>query len=103
MPNKRYLPSKFGLELEHTFTTYTLWAPVIRTNDIIVRLVDGSRYTVTNKSESSVRGIKLHQAFDMEQLTEKDISYLITDAAIQKALDQSKVAGFVNSGYLNFG
>lgn len=103
MPNKRYIPSKFGLELEHSFSTYMLWAPVVRSEDLIVRLVDGSRYNVTQKSESSVRGIKLHQAFDMEQLSEKDITYLVTDESIQRALTQGNVAGFIRDGFKDFG
>ncbi len=103
MPPKRYTQTKFGLELQHSFSTYALWAPIVRVGDIVVRLQDGSRYAVTDRKESSVRGILLHQEWDMEQLGEKDIRYLVTDANIDRALAQARVAGFVRDGFKNFG
>ena len=80
-----------------------LWEPVVRVGDLIVRLQDGSRYEITDRSESSDRGIRLHQEADLRQVMRTDILMQVTDEKINNALEGAEKAGFVRDGFKAFG
>ena len=103
MPTKDFDPDVRGYTLDHAFTSYMLWEPVVRNGDLIVRLQDGSRYEITSRSESSDRGIRLHQDADLRQVMRTDILMQVTDEKINKALEGAEKAGFVRDGFLAFG
>ena len=103
LPGKNFDQAQRGFELDHVFTTYMLWEPVVRTDDLVVRLTDGSRYLVDSRRESSSRGIRLHQDVTLRQVERTHILMQLTDAKIQAALDRAELAGFVRDGFKAFG
>ena len=102
-PDKVYKPTKRGFELNHAFNTYMLQTPIVRTGDIVVRSLSGERYWVEKVRQSSVRGINLSQAFDMNQIPRDDIRGGITNAAIAKALEKVQFPDYFKEGYRTFG
>jgi len=103
LPGKRYNRTKTGFDIEHAFNTFMIWAPEVHKDDLVVRITDGTRYVVTQRNESSARGIRLHQEFDLSQIEGEDIKMDINDVNIQKALDQLNVPGFVRDSFKVFG
>lgn len=103
-PEQIWQWTKRGQELKHGFNTYMLWTPVVRVGDLVIRRVDGSRYTVTKtRPDISVRGVRLHQEFDLQQVEKTDILMEVTDKAIQVGIDTSKLPKFARDGYRIFG
>ncbi len=102
-PTQTYARTKSGYQISHEFNTAMIWAPQIRTGDLIVRKYDGARFMVGDRKESSFRTVRLHQEFDMAQLPINNIRYDVTDEAIARSLDVAKMPGFVRSGFLSFG
>jgi hypothetical protein len=90
VPDNTYKPTAHGLELVHAFNSWTLWEPFIGQDDILVRLSDGTRFRVTGRRESSLRGIKLHQQMDLAPIEKTDVRQDVTNAAIDKALSTAK-------------
>jgi len=103
-PEQLWKWTKRGQELQHGFNTYMLWTPVVRVGDLIIRAVDGSRYVVTKtKPDISVRGVRLHQEFDLQQVEKTDILMEVTDEAIQANLQRSKLPKYYREGFKIFG
>ena len=103
-PEQIWKFTKRGQELSHGFNTYMLWLPVVRVGDLIIRAVDGSRYLVTKtKPDISVRGVRLHQEFDLEQVENTDILMEVTDEAIKSNLERAKLPQYLRDGYRIFG
>jgi len=103
-PEQLWKFTKRGQELQHGFNTYMLWAPVARVGDLVIRAVDGSRYLVTKtKPDISVRGVRLHQEFDLQQVEKTDILMEVTDAAIASNLERAKLPKYMRDGYRIFG
>jgi hypothetical protein len=93
-----------GFELYHSFNTMMLWLPVVRVGDLIVRAVDGSRYTVERTEQDiGVRGIRLHQSFDLKQEEKMSTMMWVTDAAIEESLTLSGMPKYLKCGYKVFG
>lgn len=103
LPSQRYQYTKTGYELQHSFNTFMLWAPQVRVGDLVIRLLDGTRYLVTDRNESSARGIRLHQEFNLQQIDAQSIKNDVTDQQIADALNQLEVPGFVWDGFKVFG
>jgi hypothetical protein len=103
MPSQRFIRNPTGFTTEHVFNTITIWDPQIRVGDLVLRLSDGNRYHVADRSESSARAIRLHQAFDLEQVPGTDIRNYVTDTGIKHALKQLEAPGYVRDGFLAFG
>lgn len=102
-PEQNFVHTKRGFQLEHKFNTYCLWLPTVRVGDLVVRQ-DGSRYEVVKSSpDISVRGVRLHQEFDLQAIEKTDILFSVTDEAIQFSLDKAKLPDFLKPGYKSFG
>ncbi len=102
-PSTKVTYDNTGYTTEHGFNTFMLWDPQVRVGDLVVRLVDGTRYKVTERRETSARAIRLHQEFDLEQLGIRDIKNQVTDEQIGLSMDQLNIPGFVRSGFMAFG
>jgi len=103
-PEQIWKWTKRGQELSHGFNTYMLWCPVVRVGDLIIRATDGSRYTVVKtRPDISVRGVRLHQEFDLQQVENTDILMEVTDAAIEASLRQAKLPKYFREGFKIFG
>jgi hypothetical protein len=93
-----------GFEVDSSFNTYMLHHPLVRTGDLLVLVNSGKRYTVTeNIKDFTVRAIRTHQEFDIQQIEKMSILYEVTDSAIQKSLDSSGLPDYLLSGYKIFG
>ena len=103
MPDDAFKQTAQGFQLEHKFDSWTLWEPFVGIDDIVLRLSDGSRHRVTNRKESSLRGIRLHQRFDLKEIEKTDILQEVTDAAIDAALSRAKIPGYSVSLFKVFG
>jgi hypothetical protein len=90
VPDDTYKPTNHGLELVHKPNSWTLWEPFVGMDDIVIRVTDGSRFRVTGRRESSLRGIRLHQQFDLKEIEKTDILMEVSNAAIDKALKTAK-------------
>ena len=102
-PDSVYTYTKQGMTLSHAFNTYMVSDPVVNVDDLIVRAQDNSRYYVTKRKETSVRGIRLHQEFDLKQVEKKDILMEVSPTTIQAALDKAKVPGWARDRFKVFG
>ncbi len=103
-PEQDFKYTKRGFELNHAFNTYMLWTPTVRMDDMLVRLVNGSRYVVTKcQPDISARGVRLHQEFDLTQVEKQDILMEVTDASIQRAIDAQKMPSYLRDGFKIFG
>lgn len=103
VPDDSYKPTARGLELVHKFNSWTLWEPFVGIDDILVRLSDGTRFYVTGRRESSLRGIRLHQQFDLKQIEKMDIRSDVTNATIDRALATAKAPNYAVSKFKVFG
>jgi hypothetical protein len=103
-PEQLWKWTKRGQELQHGFNTYMLWTPVVRVGDLIIRAVDGSRYTVVKtRPDISVRGVRLHQEFDLQQVEKTDILMEVTDEAIAASMKRANLPKYLREGYRIFG
>lgn len=102
-PVRTYTRTRSGHQVTHGFNTAMVWAPQIRTGDLIVRKYDGARFMVSNRRESSFRAVRLHQEFDMAELPINHIRYQVTDEQIARSLNVAQMPGFVRSGFIAFG
>ena len=106
LPVKTFKWSKSGQQLLNEFNTFMIWAPVVRPEDIIVRTMTGERFRVDPDKgvrTSTIRGLLVHQEFDLVGIPQNHISFNVTDDAIQKALDTAKIPKYLKSGYKVFG
>lgn len=90
MPENTYKPTAHGLELVHKPNSWTLWEPFVGMDDLLIRLSDGSRFRVTTRKESSLRGIRTLQTFDLTQVEKTDILTEVSNVAIDRALRTAK-------------
>jgi hypothetical protein len=105
-PVKTFKWTKAGQQLMNEFNTFMLWAPVVRPDDIVVRAMTGERYRVDPEKgirPSVIRGLLIHQEFDLVAIPQTHISFQVTDANIQKGLDQAKIPRYLKNGYKIFG
>jgi hypothetical protein len=103
-PEQLWKWTKRGQELQHGFNTYMLWTPTVRTGDMVIRAIDGSRYTVgKTKPDISIRGVRLHQEFDLSQIEKTDILMEVTDKAIEESLKRAQLPTYLRAGYRIFG
>ena len=85
MPQDLVRYQEAGLMVTHVPPSWTLWTPKLSEHDLIVR-ANGQRFDVNDISHSELRGLPLHQNFNMEEIVLTDIRYYVTDAAIAAAL-----------------
>lgn len=90
MPENTYKPTDHGFELVHKPNSWTLWEPFVGMDDLLVRLGDGSRFRVTTRKESSLRGIRTLQTFDLVGVERTDILMEVSNAAIDLALQKAR-------------
>ncbi len=103
VPDDTYKPTNRGLELVHKFNSWTLWEPFVGIDDILIRTSDGSRFRVTGRRESSLRGIRLHQQFDLKEIEKTDILQEVTNQAIDRALTTAKNPNYSVNKFRVFG
>jgi len=75
-----------NLILDHTFNSWTLWAPKINTQDVLVRASTNERFNVSDVGQSEWRNVPLHQKLQLKSLPATDIRYKLSDEHIQNAL-----------------
>jgi hypothetical protein len=103
-PVKEWRWTRRGQEYFNGFTTFMLWAPVVRKGDLLIRTLTGERYVVSqNIKQSTVRGALIHQEFDLDAVNRSSVLFNVSDATIRNGLDKSKLPGFLKSGYRIFG
>lgn len=103
-PKELWKWTKRGQELQNTFNTYMLPFPVVRPGDLVIRTAVGKRYTVTEtQPDISVRGVRLHQEFDLQEVEKTDILMEVTDQAIESAIRRSQLPKYARDGYRIFG
>ena len=90
MPEDSYKPTSHGFELVHKPNSWTLWEPFVGVDDVLLRLSDGSRFRVITRKESSLRGIRTLQQFDLKEIEKTDILTEVSNAAIDRALRTAK-------------
>lgn len=102
-PEQIWKWTKRGQELQNAFNTYMLWTPVVRVGDLVIRQ-DGSRYVVEKtRPDIGVRGVRLHQEFDLKQVEKTDILMEVTDKAIADGIAKSGLPKFHRDAYRIFG
>lgn len=88
-PNKvasNFKGQVYGLTLIQTYDAWTITPPFIRSEDLIVRKVDGRRYKVNDVSVMFFRGAASIQAFQLELLSPADIRHVVSTSTINAAL-----------------
>jgi hypothetical protein len=75
-----------GLSVEQSFTCWSITPPFFRTGDIIVRKIDGQRWTIKNIQLTTFRGAAITQLFDADLISQTDIKMLVSNENINKAL-----------------
>jgi hypothetical protein len=103
MPSDKFTKETRGFQLEHKVDSWTLWEPFIGIDDLLLRVTDGTRFIVTDRSESSIRGIRMHQRFSLKEIEKTNILEQVTDQAIDQALTRAKVPGYSVSLFKVFG
>jgi hypothetical protein len=102
-PKELWKWTKRGQELQNTFNTYSLWCPVVRVGDLVVRS-NGKRYLVgETQPDISARGVRLHQEFNLQQVENDDILNEVTDKAIEFGLEKAQLPKYLRDGYRIFG
>ena len=89
MPVKRYKFESRGIVSEHDFDSWTIYHPILKDKDVIVRKASGERLLVVDPKVSEWRGLPLHQEFNVTKLGIRDIEFHIADAKIADALTHS--------------
>ncbi len=103
MPSKEWRWTKRGQEFIHNLNSYTLWAPVVRKDDLLVRVLTGERFIVDkNIRQSTIRGVLIHQEFDLKGVERQDILFQVTDESIRNNLEKARLPGFFKKGYSVF-
>lgn len=69
----------YGIRREFEPRSWTLWKPILRNKDVIVRK-DGRRYWVQNTTPTRWRGIYLRQNFDLADVEPDHVIYDIPSA-----------------------
>jgi hypothetical protein len=84
--------------------SFTLWAPIIKKGDLLVRKSTGERF-VFNESpgRSVIRGVLIRQVFDLAAIEDKSVLNEVTDVAIEQSLASLNLPGFLRDGYKIFG
>jgi len=92
--------TKSGIDFSHDFDSWTLWSPKLHEHDVLIRLIDGDRFSIQNVGETSVRGgIILHQEMKTLCLPRTDIIYQITDDRIWAAINKANLPEFQKAGW----
>lgn len=100
LPTRSIVFGNYGISLEHTFNSWTLWVPRIHHHDVLVRHRTNERFLVKDPKVSEWRGVPLHQEFTASPLSAGDVRNLITNDKIYAALALSNtfdVARFQSS------
>jgi len=86
MPAKDFKGTVRGLTVNQTYTAWTLPYPLLRTEDLVVRRYDGSRYLVKEVQTSLVRAVATHCNIGLDLISENDIRKIVSLTNINAAL-----------------
>jgi hypothetical protein len=102
MPPRTFKFKDFGIELGHSFTSWTIWAPKLREHDLLVRVKTGERFLITETKSSEWRGLVLHQSFNLKAIPQTDIVQMVSNETIAKAIELDQTASFQKQGWKVF-
>lgn len=85
IPTRKISFNREGMLLGHDFNSWTLWSPLLRSSDLMVRVSTNERFLVDDAANSSWRGKLLQQQMRLLSLQPGDIRYSVTDEAIANA------------------
>jgi len=73
---ERIVRYEYGMRREYEPKSWTLWKPILRNKDLIVRK-DGKRFWIQNVTPTRWRGIFLRQNFDLAEVEPDNIVYTV--------------------------
>ena len=75
-----------GLTLSQTYDGWTIIPPILREQDLIVRKIDGRRYTISGVQVTFFKGAATNQFFSLDLLSPTDIRHIVSMDTINSAL-----------------
>ena len=75
-----------GMTVEQTYEAWTTVPPFFREQDLVVRLIDGRRWTIKEVNNTFLRGSANSQAFSLDLIPPTDIKQIVSLETINSAL-----------------
>jgi hypothetical protein len=89
-PARKLTYDSKGVQTQQALQSWTLWTPLLRSNDLVVQLSTGDRFYIQDVSRSMLRAYIMDQQYNNALVQRSEIAYEVTDAKIKAAFIKYK-------------